>query len=92
MTVMIHLPTMGGVHLPCGQTDTCKNITFPQLLLRTVKIILWVGEHKVYATYALNLLLSHLFCWFIKKSQTIVTRNYNDKYIAVPWAKAFHKT
>ena len=26
-----------GVHLPpCGQTDTCENITFPQLLLRTV--------------------------------------------------------
>ena len=23
---------------PCGQTDTCKNITFPQQLLRTVKI------------------------------------------------------
>ena len=22
---------------PCGQTDTCENITFPQLLLRTVK-------------------------------------------------------
>ena len=22
----------------CGQTDTCKNITFPQLLLRTVMI------------------------------------------------------
>ena len=21
---------------PCGQTDTCENITFPQLLLRTV--------------------------------------------------------
>ena len=30
----------GGVHLPPprGQTDTCENITFPQLLLRTVKI------------------------------------------------------
>ena len=27
---------LGGVHLPtCGQTDTCENITFPQLLLRT---------------------------------------------------------
>ena len=24
---------------PCGQTDTCKNITFPQLLLRTVEIL-----------------------------------------------------
>ena len=24
------------VHLPCGQIDTCENITFPQLLLRTV--------------------------------------------------------
>ena len=23
---------------PCGQTDTCENITFPQLLLRMVKI------------------------------------------------------
>ena len=23
---------------PCGQTDTCENITFPQLLLRTVNI------------------------------------------------------
>ena len=28
----------GGVHLPpFGQTDACENITFPQLLLRTVK-------------------------------------------------------
>ena len=23
---------------PCGQTDTCENIIFPQLLLRTVKM------------------------------------------------------
>ena len=23
---------------PCGQTDTCKNITFPQLLLQMVKM------------------------------------------------------
>ena len=30
------LPT-GGVH-PRGQTDVCENITFPQLLLRTVNI------------------------------------------------------
>ena len=31
----------GGVHLfsSCGQTDACENITFPQLLLRTVKIL-----------------------------------------------------
>ena len=30
----------GGCILPlCGQTDTCENITFPQLLLRTVKIL-----------------------------------------------------
>ena len=30
---------LGGVHLPPrGQTDTCENITFPQLLLRTVNI------------------------------------------------------
>ena len=30
----------GGVHLPpCGQTDACENITFPQLLLRMVKIM-----------------------------------------------------
>ena len=29
----------GGVQLPpVKQTDTCKNITFPQLLLRMVKI------------------------------------------------------
>ena len=30
----------GGVHLPPvdRMTDTCENITFPQLLLRTVKI------------------------------------------------------
>ena len=29
----------GGVYTspPCGQTDTCKNITFTELLLRTVK-------------------------------------------------------
>ena len=27
----------GGVH-PRGQTDVCENITFPQLLLRTVNI------------------------------------------------------
>ena len=26
----------GGVLPPCGQTDTCENITFPQLLLGTV--------------------------------------------------------
>ena len=26
----------GGAHIPCFQTDTCKNITFTQLLLRTV--------------------------------------------------------
>ena len=25
-----------GRHSHCGQTDTCKNITFPQLLLPTV--------------------------------------------------------
>ena len=24
------------MHAPCGQTDTCENITFPQLLLQTV--------------------------------------------------------
>ena len=31
----------GGVYTssPRGQTDTCENITFPQLLLRTVKIL-----------------------------------------------------
>ena len=30
----------GGVHLPpCGQTDTCENITFPQPLLRTVNML-----------------------------------------------------
>ena len=45
-----HLPARGGMasqhawgrhHAcpPCGQTDTCKNITFPQLLLRAVKIV-----------------------------------------------------
>ena len=28
---------------PCGQTDTCKNITFPHLLLRTVNISQFVG-------------------------------------------------
>ena len=33
------LPGQGGcTPPPCGQTDTCENITFPQLLLRTVKI------------------------------------------------------
>ena len=33
------LPAGGCTPLPpCGQTDTCENITFPQLLLRTVKI------------------------------------------------------
>ena len=26
----------GGVYSPYGQTDTCENIIFPQLLLRTV--------------------------------------------------------
>ena len=31
----------GGIHPPCGQTDTCENITFPQLLLRTVNITYW---------------------------------------------------
>ena len=35
--VPIGVSAWGGVHLPhCGQTDTCENITFPQLLLRTV--------------------------------------------------------
>ena len=28
----------GGTPPPCGQTDTSENITFPQLLFRTVKI------------------------------------------------------
>ena len=27
------------VYTPCGQTDICENITFPQLLLRTVNIL-----------------------------------------------------
>ena len=31
----------GYTPLPRGQTDTCKNITFPQLLLRTVNITYW---------------------------------------------------
>ena len=29
----------GGVHLPCGKTGACENITFPQLLLLTVKML-----------------------------------------------------
>ena len=33
------LPSAGGCTPPsCGQTDICENITFPQLLLRTVII------------------------------------------------------
>ena len=32
------IPACNGADTPCGQTDTCKNITFPQLLLRTVMI------------------------------------------------------
>ena len=39
----------GCTHPPRGQTDTCENITFPQLLLRTViKVLLWevVGRQK----------------------------------------------
>ena len=38
--VVIHLP------LPCGQTDACENITFLQLLLRTV-IKCYEKFHKV---------------------------------------------
>ena len=32
------LPRRGCIPPPSEQTDTCKNVTFPQLLLRTVKM------------------------------------------------------
>ena len=39
----------GGVP-PRGQTDTCENITFPQLLLRTVKIqpVIFIDKNGFY--------------------------------------------
>ena len=55
-----HLGGGGGVCLgvcvhflpPCGQTDTCENITFPQLLWRTVKINLdgWYFCNRYYVS------------------------------------------
>ena len=39
------LPGRGCTPPPCGQTDTCENITFPQLLLRTVKISPYCFSH-----------------------------------------------
>ena len=49
----------GGCILPlCGQTDTCENITFPQLLLRTVKI-LW-ERHYMRLSYGVT--VCQFFC------------------------------
>ena len=52
-----------GVFLPCGvytsprgQTDTCENITFPQLLLRTVKM---QKKENIFRT---NDFFSHTYC------------------------------
>ena len=39
-------PSQGG-RCSCGQTDTCENITFPQLLLRTVINRLWYEGQRV---------------------------------------------
>ena len=41
----------GGVHLAPRQTDTCENITFPQLLLRTVIIVFVANATLSQATY-----------------------------------------
>ena len=38
----------------CGQTDTCENITFPQLLLRTVKIPVCSGFCMVQLEYSIQ--------------------------------------
>ena len=37
------------VHHLCEQTDTCKHITFPQLLWQPVKINMYISEDKVYS-------------------------------------------
>ena len=48
------VPAKGGVYTsPCGQIDTCENITFPQLLLRMVTIDC-VHLHEI-ATYSSGL-------------------------------------
>ena len=39
---------------PCGQTDTCENITFPQLLLRTVKRHDGENVAKMFTKYSQN--------------------------------------
>ena len=35
------IPACNGADTPYGQTDTCKNITFPQVLLRAVVSRSW---------------------------------------------------
>ena len=45
------------IPLPCGQIDTCENITFPQLLLRTVIIILTFNHNLNLLTHSLIYLI-----------------------------------
>ena len=62
---------LGGYTPPCGQTDSSENITFPQLLLRTVtssKMHLWF-KVNLFCGYVKD--IGHAEMWSIPFSKTL---------------------
>ena len=66
------------VHSPSVQTEACENITFPQLLLRTVKM----GEHQ-YRRFGLLVTSTLRFKGIIDPSLEASSHARNVKYVGI---------